>query len=115
MGTTIREELQGDFLSTLRRGQDIALDALKALVETVQFATPAMPAVRLPLADRMPTAHQVVADGYDFAEHLLANQRQFADEVITVVSPLLTPRAAKPEEDISESKHGSSKKLPGAA
>ena len=95
MGTTAREELQDEFLSTLRKGQDIALDALKTLVETIQFATPAMPAVRVPLADRLPTAHEVVAGGYDFAERLLANQRQFADEVITAASPLLSVKTEK--------------------
>ena len=89
MAVTVREELQDEFLTTLRKGQDIALDALKTLVETIQFVIPAMPAVRRPLGDRMPTAHKVVADGYDFAERLLANQRQFADEVIDAVSPLL--------------------------
>ena len=95
MGTTVREELQDEFLSTLRKGQDIALDAMKALVETIQFVTPAVPVVHLPLADRLPTAHQVVAGSYEFAERLLANQRQFADEVITVASPLLPSRAEK--------------------
>jgi hypothetical protein len=89
MAATAREELQDEFLSTLRRGQNITLDALKTLVETIQFVVPAMPAVRVPLADRLPTAREVVAGGNDFAEHLLANQRQFADEVITAVSPLL--------------------------
>jgi hypothetical protein len=101
MGTTVREELQDEFLTTLRKGQDIALDALKTLVETIQFVTPAMPVVRMPLADRLPTAHQVVADGYDFAERLLANQRQFADEVITAASPLL-PRRAEAEKAVVE-------------
>jgi hypothetical protein len=96
MTTTVREDLQEEFLSTLRKGQDIALDALKTLVETVQFVTPAMPAVHVPLADRLPTAHDVVAGTNDFAEHLLANQRQFADEVITVMSPLLPGRLGKP-------------------
>lgn len=95
MGTTVREELQGDFLSTLRKGQDIALDALKTLVETVQFVTPTMPVIRVRLADRMPTPHEIVAGANDFAEQLLANQRQFADEVITVVSPLLPGEAGK--------------------
>ena len=93
MATTAREEVQDEFLSTLRKGQDIALDALKTLVETIQFITPAMPAVRVPLAHRLPAGHQVVADGYDFAERLLANQRQFADEVITAASPLLPGKA----------------------
>ena len=101
MGTTVREELQDEFLSTLRKGQDIALDALKTLVETIQFVTPEMPAVRMPLADRLPTARQVVADGYEFAERLLANQRQFADEVIVAASPLL-PRRAEAEKAAAE-------------
>lgn len=95
MGTTVYEEFEGEFLSSLRKGQDIALDALKTLVEAIQFVTPAMPAVRVSLADRLPSAHQVVAGGYDFAERLLANQRQFADEVITAASPLLPGRAEK--------------------
>ena len=95
MVTTVREERREEFLSTLRKGQDIALDALKVLVETIQFVTPSMPADRVPLADRLPTAHQVVADSYEFAERLLANQRQFADEVITAASPLLPARAEK--------------------
>ncbi len=95
MATTVRE-VQEDFLSTLSKAQDIALDALKTLVETVQFVTPAMPAVRVPLANRLPDAHDLVAGANDFAEHLLANQRQFADEVITVVSPLLPGRLGKP-------------------
>ncbi len=95
MADTVREELQDEFLTTLRKGQDIALDALKTLVEAIQFVIPAMPAVRRPLGDRMPTAHKIVADGYDFAERLLANQRQFADEVITAATPLLPARAEK--------------------
>lgn len=95
MGVTVREELQDEFLSSLRKGQGIALDALKTLVETIQFVTPAMSAVRMPLADRLPTAHEIVADGYDFAEQLLANQRRFADEVITASSPLLPGPAVK--------------------
>ena len=96
MATTVREELQEEFLSTLRKGQEIALDALKTLVETIEFVTPRMPAVHVPLTDRLPTAHEVVSGGNDFAEHLLTNQRQFADEVITATSPLLRGRAGMP-------------------
>src|SRR5271169_4013022 len=92
MATTIRQELEEEFLSTIRKGQEIALDALKPLVEAVYYVIPAMPVVRVPLADRLPTAHAVVAGGYEFAEHLLANQRQFADEVITATSPMLPGR-----------------------
>jgi len=93
MATTIRQELEEEFLSTIRKGEEIALEALKPLVEAVQFVILAMPTVHVPLADRLPTAHEVVTDGYRFTEHLLANQRQFADEVIKTASPLLPGRA----------------------
>ena len=88
MATTIRQELEEEFLSTIRKGQEIALDALKPLVEAVHYVIPTMPVVRVPLAGLLPTAHEAVAGRYEFAEHLLANQRQFADEVITATSPL---------------------------
>ncbi len=93
MATSIRQELEEEFLSTIRKGEEITLDALKPLVEAVQYVIPTMPAVRVPLAGLLPTAHEVVADGYDFVEHLLADQRRFADEVISATSPLLPGRA----------------------
>jgi hypothetical protein len=93
MAITIRQELEEEFLSTIRKGQEIALEALKPLVQAVHYVIPTMPTFRLPLAGLLPTAHEVVADGYEFAEHLLANQRQFADEVITATSPLRPGRA----------------------
>ena len=93
MATTIRQELEEEFLSTTRKGQETALEALKPLVQAVHYVIPTMPAGRGPLAGLVPTAHEAVADGYGFAEHLLANQRQFADEVITATSPLRPGRA----------------------
>jgi hypothetical protein len=93
MAATIMEKRQEEFLSTLRKGQDITLDALKTLVETIQYVTPTMPAIHVP------TAREVVAVSNEFAEHLLANQREFADEVITTLSPLMPgkPVAASSE------------------
>ena len=93
MATTMRQELEEEFLSTIRKGQEIALDALKPLAEAVHYVIPTMPAVRMPFADRLPTAHEVVAGGYEFAEHLLASQRKFADEAIKATTPLLPGRA----------------------
>jgi hypothetical protein len=95
MVTTIGRELDEEFLSTIRKGQQIALEALRPLVDAVHYVIPTMPVVRVPLAGRVPTAHDVVAGGYEFAEHLLANQRTFADEVITATSPL-RPGSAGP-------------------
>jgi hypothetical protein len=98
MTGTVREELQDEFLSTLRKGQGIAVDAVKTLVEAIEFVMPAMPEYRVPLAHRLPTPHDVVAHSNEFAEKLLANQRQFADEVLDAATPLLPKRAGKPAE-----------------
>ena len=78
MATTIRQELEVEFLSTIGKGQEIALEAAKPLVEAVHYVILTMPAVRVPLAGLLPTARAAVADGHEFAEHLLADQRQFA-------------------------------------
>jgi hypothetical protein len=93
MATTIRHELEEEFLSTIRKGQETALEAAKPLAEAVHYVIPTMPAVRVPLAGLLPTAREAVAGGYEFAGHLLANQRQFAGEVITATSPLRPGRA----------------------
>lgn len=93
MAATIRQELEEEFLSTIRKGQETALEALKPLAEAVHYVIPAMPAVRVPLAGLLPTAREAVAGGYEFAGHLLANQRQFAGKVITATSPLRPGRA----------------------
>ena len=95
MSATTREELQDEFLSTLRKGQDIALDAMKTLVEAIEFVIPTMPEYRVPIVRRLPTPHEVVAHGNEFAEKLLANQREFALNLLSLCLPTNSvPRAA---------------------
>ena len=99
MASNITQDVQEQFLSTIRKGQEMTIDALKSWVETVQSVTqslPSIPAVSLPLADRLPNPQEVVARGYDFAEEILTNQRKFADEVLAVASPLLPGEETKP-------------------
>lgn len=93
MATTIRQELGAEFLPAIRKGQETAIEATRPLARAVHYVIPTMPAVRVPLAGLLPAAHEVVAGGYEFAEHLLASQRQFAGEVITATSPLRPGRA----------------------
>jgi len=93
MPTTIGQELEEEFLSVIRKSEQIALEALKPLVEAVHYVVPTMPVIRVPLAELLPTAHEAVAEAHHFAEHLLADQRRFADDVITTTSPLLLGRA----------------------
>src|ERR1035441_4350193 len=56
MAATIRQELEEEFLSTIRKGQGTALEAAKPLAEAVHYVIPTMPAVRVPLAGLLPRA-----------------------------------------------------------
>ena len=87
--TTTQQELQDQFLSIVRKSQEMALDVIKSMVDSVQTITPKIPSVDVPFADRLPKPQDVVAGGYDFAEKLLSSQRQFADEVVKATAPLL--------------------------
>lgn len=89
MPSTTQQELQDQFLSIVSKSQEIALDAIKSIVDTAATITPKIPTVDLPFADRLPKPQDVVASGYDFAEKLLSSQRTFADEVVKVTAPLL--------------------------
>jgi hypothetical protein len=94
MASTVTEELQDQFLSTVRKSQEMALDAIKTMVDTIQNITPKVPSVSVPFADRLPKPEDVVASGYDFAQQLLTSQRKFADEVVKATAPLLPGNGA---------------------
>ena len=87
--TSTQQELQDQFLSIVTKSQEMALDAIKSMVDSVQTITPRIPAVDVPFADRLPKPQDVVASGYDFAQKLLTSQRKFADEVVKAAAPLL--------------------------
>jgi hypothetical protein len=89
MASTITEEIQDQVLSTVRKSQEIALDAIRTAVDTLQSITPKIPSVSLPFAEKLPKPEAVVASSYDFAEQLLSSQRKFADEVVKATAALL--------------------------
>ena len=106
MASTPTRDLQDEFLAVTRKSQETVVRAIKTWVETVKTVTPKLPSAYVPLADRLPKllpsvtvpfadklpkAEDVVASGYDFAEHLLALQRKFAEDLLTATAPLLTP------------------------
>jgi hypothetical protein len=94
MSTTV-QDIQKEFLTAVRKGQDTVIDAIKTCVDSVQAVTPKLPAVRVPLAGHLPSPQRVVADVYDFAATLLAGQRKFAEGMVTAVAPLLPGSEAK--------------------
>jgi len=87
--TSTQQELQDQFLAIVRKGQEIALDAIKSMVDTIQTITPKIPTVDVPFSDKLPKPQDIVASGYDFAQKLLTSQRKFADEVVKAAAPLL--------------------------
>jgi len=89
MASTPTQELQDEFLSTIRKSQETVIDAIRSWVETVQSITPKILAVQVPGADKLPKPEEVVASAYDFAEQLLASQRKFAEEVLKATTALM--------------------------
>jgi hypothetical protein len=103
MASTPTRDLQEEFLAATRKSQETVVRAIKTWVETVRTVTPKLPSVYVPMADRLPRLpsvtvpfadklpkpEDVVASGYDFAEHLLALQRKFAEDLLTATEPLI--------------------------
>ena len=96
MATTPTEELQENFLSVIRKSQDITLQAVKVWVDTTEYFMPKVSFAHLPFARLLPDPHDVVAGSFDFAEQLLASQRRFTDDVLKVTSQLLPDEAPAP-------------------
>src|SRR5262249_31631593 len=83
------QELQDEVLKTVRKSQEAVIDAIRAWADTVQSVAPKLPAVSMPLADKLPKPADIVASAYDFAEQLLASQRKFAEGALKATAPLL--------------------------
>ena len=113
MASTPTRDLPEEFLAATRKSQETVIRAIKTWVETVKTVTPDMssvyapladrlprlPSVTIPFTDRLPKPEEVVASGYDFAEHLLAIQRKFAEDVLEATEPLLPGSARRVRTD----------------
>ena len=102
MTRTSTQDLQEEFLSTLRKGQKTIIGALRIWVDTVTTVTPRLspltdklpklPNVAVPFADKLPTPGDAVDSAYGLAEQLLASQRKFADDMLALTVPLMSGR-----------------------
>jgi hypothetical protein len=118
MTRTSTQDLQEEFLTSLRKGQKTIIGALRIWVDTVTTVTPRLlpltdklpklPNVTVPFAGKLPTPEETVDSAYGLAEQLLANQRKFADDVLALTIPLMSGRhkngttrtAPKPEPKV---------------
>jgi hypothetical protein len=73
--TTVVRELEGWVLDGVRKGNTVAVEALKVLTDGVQPLTAVIPAVTPPLA-------------YEFAEQFVATERKFAEDVLHLTARL---------------------------
>ena len=89
---------QEQILEGIRQSQQVVVDAVQAWADAVGQATPAVPAPGTP--EDLPTPAQVVESGFDFAEQLLAAQRDFAQKLVAVV-----PAAPQRDEDDDAPRH----------
>ncbi|HYX60897.1 MAG TPA: hypothetical protein VE888_18025, partial [Streptosporangiaceae bacterium] len=115
MASTPTRDLPEEFLAATRKSQEAAIRAIKTWVETVRTVTPKLPSVygpltdrlpklpsvTVPFADRLPKPEDVVASSYDFAEHLLAIQRKFAEDVLTATEPLVPLSSKRSWQDVT--------------
>jgi hypothetical protein len=74
--TTTTQELQGEILKTVRKGQEAVVDAIQTWADAVQSIKPSLPDLNIPFTDKLPQPAEVVATAYDFVEQLLAAQRR---------------------------------------
>lgn len=98
MTTTVTDEVQEQVLGAVRKSQEITLDAIKQVVEAVNAVADKLPA--LPLAEKLPSLstlpgvsalpkpEAVVSSAFDFLSRLLAEQRNFAGELVKATSSL---------------------------
>ena len=92
--TTATQELQGEILKTVRKGQEAIVDAIQTWADAVQSVKPSLPDLNIPFTDKLPQPAEVMATAYDFAEQLLAAQRKFAEEALAAIAPLYTSEQA---------------------
>ncbi|HEX4540993.1 MAG TPA: hypothetical protein VH112_12180 [Acidimicrobiales bacterium] len=84
----ITESVQYQVLDGLKQYQDVLIEAVRGWTETVEEIIPGRP--ELPFADQLPRPTEVAGNVFDFAEKLLANQREFVTNVLNVAEPFVT-------------------------
>jgi len=89
MTATVTGDVQEQVLGIVRKSQEMTLDAIKQVVETVNTAAEKLPFAgklpsrpHLPGASALPTPETAVSAAFDFLDRLLAEQRKFAGELV---------------------------------
>jgi transketolase len=86
------QEVQDQVRAALRKGQEAALEAIKAFAGAVSSIAPKIPAAisdfTRPLAEALPKPETVVAKVHDLAEKARTEQRKLAEEALKATAAL---------------------------
>lgn len=84
-------DLQEEFLNSINKGQETFIEGFRTWIDTTQSVTPRVPSVpmTLPFADQLPKPEEAIDIIFSFLERWLASQRQFSEELVRVVAPLM--------------------------
>jgi hypothetical protein len=87
--------LEDQVLEAVRQSQEAVVKAVQTWAEAGKSLVPELPP--LPFADQLPNAADMVENAFNFADRLLATQRQFAAAVLDAARPVLgaTDKAVK--------------------
>ncbi len=101
---TTTQEIQGEILDAVRKGQDAVVDAIGQWAAAVHSVTPPITVPHLPYADKLPKPEEFVASAYDFAEQLLASQRTFTENLLAATGPLVPGRNGSAASESSDTR-----------
>ncbi|MEL7209357.1 MAG: hypothetical protein AAGK32_14170 [Actinomycetota bacterium] len=76
-------EIQDKVIELLTRVQEPVLDGLRTVVDKVEGRVP-----ELAVPEQVPTADELVDNGFGFAKDVLDNQKKFAGQVLKATAPV---------------------------
>ncbi|MGH9000994.1 MAG: hypothetical protein ACRDY7_16570 [Acidimicrobiia bacterium] len=79
--------LEDQVLETVRQSQDAVVKAVRSWADAGKNLVPELPP--LPFSEQIPGTVDLVEHAFDFADRLLAAQREFAAAVLDAAKPLL--------------------------
>ena len=85
--TEMFSALEDQVLETVRQSQEAVVKAVKTWAEAGKSMVPDLPP--LPFADQLPNTVDIVENAFDFADKLLAAQRDFAAAVLEAARPVI--------------------------
>jgi hypothetical protein len=88
-GAGVAGDAQNQLLELIEQGQEAIVDAVRQWRETGERLMPDF--LQPDVSALAPDAQVWLAGQFDFAERLLATQRHFAEELLVVLGPSVSP------------------------